>query len=88
MLFTQEINVKKETFGKVHQALQEKIMKPIKKVKTRSEQDSKQPKDRSINTQNSGDLNVYQRDQLSPRDILAAHDSMIFRCRFGDLNDL
>jgi hypothetical protein len=29
--------------------------------------------------------NVYQRDQLSPRDILAAQDSMIFQCRFGDL---
>jgi hypothetical protein len=62
-------------------------MKPSQ-VKTRSEQDSKQPKDRSINTQNSGDLDVYQRDQLSPIDILATQDSMIFRYRFGDLNGI
>jgi hypothetical protein len=55
---------------------------------TRSEQDSKQPKDWSINTQNSGDLDVYQRDQLNPRDILAAHNSMIFQYRLGDLNGL
>jgi hypothetical protein len=38
--------------------------------------------------QNPGDLDVYQRDQLSPRDILAAQDSMMFRYRFGDLNGL
>jgi hypothetical protein len=38
--------------------------------------------------QNSGDLDVYQQDELSPRDILAAQDSMIFRYRFGDLNGL
>jgi hypothetical protein len=40
------------------------------------------------NTENSGDLDVYQRDQLSPRDILATQDIMIFRCRFIDLNIL
>jgi hypothetical protein len=44
--------------------------------------------DRSINMQNSGDLDVYQRDQLSLRDILAAQDSMIFRYRFVDLSGL
>jgi hypothetical protein len=59
-------------------------MKPVK-VKTRSEQDSKQPKYRSINTQNSGNFDVNQRDQLSLRDILAAQDILIFWCRFGAL---
>jgi hypothetical protein len=33
-------------------------------------------------------LDVYQRDQLSPRDILETQDSMIFRCRLRDLNVL
>jgi hypothetical protein len=34
------------------------------------------------------DLDVYQQDQLIPKHILAAQDSMIFPYKFGDLKDL
>jgi hypothetical protein len=59
-------------------------MKPI------TSQDTKWTRLQTIQgpKQNSRDLDVYQRDQLVPRDILAAQDSMIFQSRFRDLNGL
>jgi hypothetical protein len=87
-LFTQEINVKEETFGISSSSTSREDHEARHKSRHKLNKTPNNPRTEASTRKNSGDLNVYQRDQLSPRDILAAQDNMIFQYRFGDLNGL
>jgi hypothetical protein len=87
-LFTQEINVKEETFGISSLNTSREDHEARHKSRYEVNKTPNNPRTEASTQITPGDLDVYQRDQLSPRDILAAQDIMIFRCRFGDLNGL
>jgi hypothetical protein len=87
-LFTQEINIKEETFGISSSSTSREDHEARHKSRHEVNKTPNNPRTEESTRKTPGTWDVYQRDQLSPRDILAAQDSMIFRYRFGDLNGL